>query len=118
MVSKDEESFKSLSDLIDLQGSLEDLLKCKYRNMSQPVEPVILRRDHVVSVLNRFIAGEVQAGQVGAWAEKIHSQEWLDYEPESVDDLTQFLVEVSTPELFGDLTEDRARQWLDRLLSI
>lgn len=41
---------------------------------------VVLRREHVVSVLQRFLAGEVQAGFVREWADLVEVRDDIEFE--------------------------------------
>ncbi|HET6668394.1 MAG TPA: hypothetical protein VFG98_14045 [Intrasporangium sp.] len=76
---------------------------------------VTLSAGQAVEVLLRFVRGEVEAEQLELWAESLESREDVGLEP--ADELRQMLLELSTPELFGELA-DLARTWLDRLAGV
>jgi hypothetical protein len=65
-----------------------------------------------VSVLKRFLAGELGAAEIEAWAEGIHTREDVGFAVDSEAVLTEMLLCLSSPELFEPITTTVARQWM------
>ncbi|MFE7131751.1 hypothetical protein ACFVIM_12885 [Streptomyces sp. NPDC057638] len=72
-------------------------------------------RSDVSSILRRCIAGELDVHQLPRWAQAVHMLESLEIADGELDLLTQFLFEVSSPELFEPVTVEVCRRWLDRM---
>ena len=77
-------------------------------------ELAMLQRTDVVELLNAFVAGDVQAADVEAWAEGLAGRDDVGFEEPDSELLRRALYELSTPELFGPL-DLLAPQWLERL---
>jgi hypothetical protein len=61
------------------------------------------------------LTGEVLPGDLSAWTQELHMREDIDIESGHEDLLTQFLFEMSTPELFEPITRELCSRWLDAL---
>ena len=72
-------------------------------------EPVIIEPLHVVSILNRFLSGHLNAKQVEQWANLIECREDIDYEASNRKQLEQVIYEFANPELEGPLTIERCQ---------
>lgn len=76
---------------------------------------VVLRREHVVSVLQRFLAGEVQAGFVQEWADLVEVRDDIEYEEGHSDALRDAVFTLATPETQGRLDATLAASLMSRL---
>lgn len=76
---------------------------------------VVLRRAHVASLLQRFLAGEVQAGFVREWADLVEMRDDIEFEKGHSDVLTDALFTLATPEAQGPLDAEVARSLASRL---
>lgn len=59
--------------------------------------------------------GLVEPSEISLWAQAVHFREDLEAEEGHEDLLTQFLFEISTPELFEAVTPDLCYRWLRRV---
>ncbi|MFI0818131.1 hypothetical protein ACH4TX_16665 [Streptomyces sp. NPDC021098] len=75
----------------------------------------VLDRVTVVAVLDKVVQGLAEPGELSLWAHTVHFREDVELEEGHEDPLTQFLFEVSTPELFEAVTPDLCHRWLSRL---
>lgn len=104
------------------RACLEDLVRCVLP-ISQTVDAVrrfawdsesdlvILTRAHCIAVLDRFLAGELSAEQVEAWADALECREDVGHETSMVGEVIHAL---ASPAIHGALTaglaEDLRRQ--------
>ncbi|UGY90777.1 hypothetical protein [Streptomyces gobiensis] len=102
-----------LEDLVHWRGQLPELLHA----LRQHTAPACLAfgRGHAADALEKTITGQATPNQLTAWAQAIHLEEDVDIAEEDVDLLTQFLLEVSTPELFEPVTTETCQRWLHRM---
>jgi hypothetical protein len=73
---------------------------------------VTLRRGHALAAAEKVTAGLASPSQLVDWAQAVHFADHMDVEEEHQDLLTQFLVEISTPELFEPVTREVCQRWL------
>ncbi|WP_107054098.1 hypothetical protein [Streptomyces sclerotialus] len=99
-----------LADLVHWRGELPGLLQA-VRECQAPA-PVVLDRGHVAAVLERAIAGLITPHQLATWAQAVHLEDEVGIEETHEDLLSQFLFEVSTPELFAPVTTATCERWL------
>ncbi|WP_242338443.1 MULTISPECIES: hypothetical protein [unclassified Anaeromyxobacter] len=64
---------------------------------------VVLRRAHVVSVLQRFLSGELGGSDVREWAELIEVRDDIEFEPVDHEVLRDALFTLATPDAQGQL---------------
>lgn len=70
------------------------------------VDPVVeMSRAHVLSVLQRFVSGDLSAEEAVAWAESVHLRDDVGLPSGDSDLLNDVLIEMSNPDLFGTLGE-------------
>lgn len=79
---------------------------------------VVLRREHVVSVLQRFLAGEVQAGFVREWADLVEVRDDIEFEQGHSEALQDALFTLATPETQGRLDAALAASLIFRLTNV
>ncbi|MFD8148788.1 hypothetical protein [Streptomyces sp. NPDC059708] len=101
---------RPLDDLMRWDGELSELIRDAQH--SEPASTVTFRRAHAVSAVEKVTAGIASPGQLVDWAQALHFEEQVDVEEAHRDLLTQFLFEISTPELFEPVTSDVCQGWL------
>ncbi|MEU3193053.1 hypothetical protein ABZ686_20980 [Streptomyces sp. NPDC006992] len=97
---------------------MRDLIHVANQCNNRPGPPVYLDRSDVKGVLRRCVSGELDVAELPQWAGAVHMMERIEIdEPDErgVDLLTQFLFEVSSPELFETVTVATGQRWLDTL---
>lgn len=107
-----------LTSLIRWDAPLHDLIHGANQCDEHPGSPVYLDRSYVKDVLRRCISGELDVAELPQWAGVVHMMERIEIdEPDEADFdlLTQFLFEVSSPELFEPVTVSTCQRWLDTL---
>jgi hypothetical protein len=62
-----------------------------------------------------MLTGDALPGDPTAWVEELHMRGAIDIELGQEDLLTQFLSEMSTPELFQPITRELCSRWIDEL---
>ena len=109
------EAQDALTSLIRWVDPLDRAIQAANRCDSSEGPSVILDRSAVRSVLRRCISGELNVQELPRWAGAVHMLDRVEIEERDIELLTQFLFEVSTPELFVPVTVDVCRQWIERL---
>ncbi|MEU8779893.1 hypothetical protein [Streptomyces sp. NPDC048606] len=99
-----------LEDLVRWNGELSELIRGVRH--SEPTSTVTFRRAHAVSAVEKVTAGLATPGQLVDWGHALHFEEQVDVEEAHRNLLTQFLVEISTPELFEPVASDVCQRWL------
>lgn len=64
---------------------------------------VVFQRAHVVSVLRRYLAGELQASEVREWAELVEVRDDIEFEGGHDEAAKEALFTLATPETQGQL---------------
>jgi hypothetical protein len=105
----------TLQRLVNWEASLDDLVNEAERSDHHPGPLMCLDVRAVRSVLERCITGGLPVSDLPRWAGAVHMLECVYVDEEDLDLLTQFLFEVSTPELFDPVTTSVCRRWLDRM---
>ncbi|MFE2144212.1 hypothetical protein ACFXA3_21155 [Streptomyces sp. NPDC059456] len=94
---------RSFEDLVHWDGEFSGLIRDARHG--EPTSTVTFRIGHAVSAVERVTAGLASPGQlVDDWAQALHFEERVNVEEAHQDLLTQFIVEISTPELFELVT--------------
>ncbi|MFE9565121.1 hypothetical protein ACFYM0_28865 [Streptomyces sp. NPDC006487] len=101
---------RPLEDLVHWNGELSELIGDTRH--CEPTSTVTFRRGHAVSAVERVTAGLASPGQLVDWAQALHFEERVNVEEAHQDLLTQFIVEISTPELFEPVTRAVCQRWL------
>jgi hypothetical protein len=70
-----------------------------------------------VAATEKVIDGLVSPDQLVDWAQAVHFDVHVHVEEARQDLLTQFLFEISTPELFEPVTREVCQRWLRVLLT-
>ena len=106
---------RALEDLVHWRGELADLVKAA-RHVDAAAAALV-DRAVIAAVLEKAADGLVGLDELTTWAQTVHFIDGLDIEDGHEDLLTQFLFEMSTPELFEPVTTDLCHQWLSRIRS-
>jgi hypothetical protein len=80
-------------------------------------DAAVLRRDHAASVLHRYVAGELGAQEVAAWATALRGRADVGFEPGAEEALKRLLAELADPMLTQPIATESARAWVDKLRS-
>ncbi|MGW2324996.1 hypothetical protein ACWC5C_04425 [Streptomyces sp. NPDC001700] len=107
------EGKRAVEDLLRWRGALADLVQA-VRQDEDTSSVSILDRVTVAAVLEKVVEGLAEPGELSLWAHTVHFRDDVDFEEGHEDLLTQFLFEISTPELFEAVTPDLCYRWLGR----
>ncbi|MFE0452469.1 hypothetical protein ACFW2D_14465 [Streptomyces sp. NPDC058914] len=99
-----------LEDLVQWDGELSKLIRDARHG--EPTSAVTFRRGHAVAAAEKVTIGLAGPGQLVDWAQAVHFEDQVHVEEGHQDLLTQFLVEISTPELFEPVTREVCQRWL------
>ena len=105
--------------MIDQYSLLEDLARLskpidELRNLISTLKwdfegtPFTLRRDHLLDVLQRYMAGELPAQSVEEWANLVEGREDMTFESRAKDFMETIVYELANPELTESLSPQRA----------
>lgn len=102
-----------VSELVTLSRPLEDVLGDLTRQTGDAdTELVVLDHSHLASALERYLAGELDASVIEAWADAIELRDDIGV-PEDDDVLKDALFSLANPA--SPLTAQMARELLRRL---
>lgn len=76
---------------------------------------VILKRQDVAAILERYLANELSAADVEDWANALENREDLGYEQGSKDLLSLVIEELANPLLTRPLSKGISFAWLEQL---
>ncbi|MEU5582695.1 hypothetical protein ABZ791_28255 [Streptomyces huasconensis] len=107
---------RPLEALVHWNGDLSELTRSTRNTRSarhcSATPLVTFRPDHAAAAVKKVLAGLADPSQLVDWAQAVHFEDHVDIEEEHQDLLTQFLLEISTPELFVPVTREVCRRWL------
>lgn len=76
-------------------------------------EPLVtLRRSHIARVLTRYLAGDLTAADVAAWAEALEVREDVGFAADDAAMIQRIVFVLANPSLNGDLNSSTARALL------
>jgi hypothetical protein len=104
---------RAVDDFLHWRGALADLIRAVREECASPSR--ILDRVLVAAALEKVAEGLLEPDEISLWAQTVHFREDVEVEEGHEDLLTQFLFEISTPELFEAVTADVCYRWLGRL---
>ena len=76
---------------------------------------VTLEPQHIISILERYLAGELEPSQVENWANAIECREDIDYNPNSQELLPDIIYELANPILTSPLSKNTAVELMKQL---
>ncbi len=96
---------------------VRDDIRALYLNLSQygwdcDEELVTLKQDHALSVLDRYLNGQLTDDDVEDWANMIECREDVGFENKC---LREFIHEMANPLLTQPLSEQTAKEWVINL---
>lgn len=109
------DSCEALQRLVRWESPLGDLVNSASLCDEDQGPPVLLDVPAVRDVLDRCIAGDLPVAELPRWAGTIHLLDRIEIDEADIDLLTQFLFEISSPELFEPVTVSLCQRWIDRL---
>ena len=105
-----------LINLLELNEPLINI-KNKLSNFSwdSKEELVHLTVNHVLSILHRFLSGELTISELDEWANAIECREDIGYALEQEEILKKIIFDLANPELANPLTDTMVNKWIDML---
>ncbi|MEV6775723.1 hypothetical protein [Streptomyces syringium] len=111
----DSDSFEDLTSLLRWDSPLDGLVNAAKQHDLQDGPYVILNRPTARDVVQRCISGELDVSELPRWAGVVHMLERVEIDEADIEQLAQFLFEVSSPGLFEPITVEVCRRWASRL---
>jgi hypothetical protein len=94
-----------LASLIRFDRPIAEL-EALVRALDWDAEPVAtIRRRDIVAVIERFLAGEIDAGDVVRWADLLEGREDMNFEPRHEPAVADAIYDLANPDLQGELAE-------------
>jgi hypothetical protein len=107
---------EALRDLVELRVPIRDATAALGRFVWDSDEELVdLTSMDVMQLLNGYLDGRLSADDCREWAESLEVRDDVGREPGREEELAEFLFEIATPEVAGELTPQRAQQWISRL---
>ena len=103
---------RAVEDFLHWRGALADLIQAPQGEDASSAS--VLDRVIVAAALEKAVEGLVEPGELSLWSHTVHFREDIDIEEGHEDLLTQFLFEISTPEVFEVITPDLCHRWPGR----
>lgn len=105
-MSTDDVRKEVLRDLIEFRNSLPALVaRVRALPWDSDEELVVVRAGHLTSIARRYIAGELSAAEVEAWAELIECRDDVGF---GSAELMEEMHRLANPSLSGPLTREMA----------
>jgi hypothetical protein len=76
---------------------------------------VVLKKEHLLRVIDRFLADEITAAQLQEWAENLEAREDVAFDPKEEELLDDVFFRVATPFINETLTKEAVRMMRDEL---
>ena len=76
---------------------------------------IILKKQHIVDILRRYLNSQLSSLDVENWANVIEGREDIEYESDFEQMLDEVIFELANPWLSRTLSYDSAREWLNKL---
>jgi hypothetical protein len=111
----DAERIAALEDLVLLRSPVEAAAKqCKRLPWDSDTELIVLTANDCLRLLDGFVQGDLTGDDCELWASTVEGRDDIGLQPGSEVVLKEFLFDLSTPELQGRLTPEKARNWQHR----
>jgi hypothetical protein len=105
---------QALVDLIDLRKPIDAAIRTLAAHPWGTAPEVVFGGQQITRALEMFLAGEVNPRDLEQWADAIEGRDDIEYEPSRSPEVAEFLFDISTPQINGALTQDRASEWMQR----
>ena len=76
-------------------------------------EPLVVTSSQIAKVLQRYISGEIDAGEVEQWANMLECREDIEFEKNNEEQLDNIIYCLANPELEGEINIDLCNQFLE-----
>ncbi|PIQ77844.1 hypothetical protein COV82_02510 [Candidatus Peregrinibacteria bacterium CG11_big_fil_rev_8_21_14_0_20_46_8] len=109
---------KILKDLIDLNAPISKLNHLLYENREKLVDiedQVLFTRSQLVHIIDQTISGKISKEDLSTWAETLEAQDGIAYEEQYMQKIADILFLLSTPEINGELTNQKLEEYKSRL---
>lgn len=105
-----------LEMVVELSCSI-DLIETRIREFAWDYDglPFELKRAHIIHVLKRYLVGELNADEVGRWANMLEGRDDICFESGSEGRLDRAIYELANPYLTAPLDEMRANNLVEIL---
>lgn len=78
---------------------------------------VVLMKEDLLRVIDRFLAGKITAAQLQEWAENLESREDVAFDAKNEEALNDVFFRIATPFINEPLTEESVRKMRAELTS-
>ena len=100
-----------LRQLVDLAGAPEpavkELAQFGWDWAGAPL--MVIERKHMLSVLERFLAGAISVSDLRGWAERLEGRDDVGFEEEHGDLLREIFFRIANTEISGQMTAEVAK---------
>jgi len=108
-----------LSKLIRMDASIEFLnLELAKFGWDSEKDLVILKKHHILEILNKFLRGEIKQQDIANWAEAIECREDIGFETNYKKLISEIIFDLANFDVAGILTENKAKIFIAKLGSI
>lgn len=108
-----------LESLLACDGNLEKiLLALNELEWDSEESLIILNRQHIIAILNRYLNTEISSVDIENWANAIECREDISYEENFKTAIDRIIQELANPLLYQPLSNDIAREWRDRFVAL
>ena len=105
--------FEVLKSLVEFSCPLETIntaiLEFEWDYEGEPIE---LRREHLINVIDRYTRGDLSASEVEQWANLLEGREDISFEKNSEEWISKLIYELANPSITVPLNKDHARTLL------
>lgn len=109
---------ESLQSLLKLDQPLSQILPfLNAFGWDSDREFVDLKRQHIITMLRRYLSGELSESCVEDWANAMEGREDVGYENGFEDLLSEVIYKLANPLLTHSLSKDFAKNQLEQLIS-
>ncbi|WP_204101874.1 MULTISPECIES: hypothetical protein [Spirulina sp. CCY15215] len=108
-----------LESLLACDRNLENILLALNKLGWDSEESIaVLNRQHIISILNRYLNTELSCLAVENWANAVECREDISYEENFETIIDRVIQELANPLLYRPLSHTIAREWCDSFLEL
>lgn len=105
-----------LNKLIKMDGSIEFLnLELAKFGWDSEKDLVILKKQHILEIFNKFLRGEIKKQDIANWAEAIECREDIGFETNYKKLISEIIFDLANSDVAGILTENKAKIFITKL---
>jgi hypothetical protein len=108
-------SVKDLRSLMEIDGSVGDLVRRVRASGWGQDEIACLQLRHIVHALSLYQAGTISGDDLALWADTLEGRDDVAYEPQHEGVIAECLFVLATPEVNGGLASFDVSTWIERL---